>query len=1688
MPLSLFTIPSSDGIEFGLTIKYHSQLVAPPAFARTSGAQPAIRHSDERRHFLGFGWTDSFGDRLMLTARGLHSSTKTWVSIRGVVTFVQAAGAWKSTSGRFELIDRGVNDSFGRWMVRTTDTHAPRQVWTFEEVTYTSLDNFSESVGRLRRHALTSGGADVQGFYGYNVNWSSSGVISNIVDSLGRELIYSYSAGAPYEAVTSVSYRPAPGASSSVVAEFFYADGRRLLDRVTRTGVGGYTRFLYWQNAPTSCLGCNDLLTDVIVNKTNAPTTPAAQAPLGSSEVSLEHHDFQPTTDGTRPLVLRTAGPSEAYAYEWDQGTSSGIQFDLLQPLGGCAAGCSAGSMCRAIDQTCYVANRLSWETGHRLPKTQHGADQTSSFGSGNPRSLDLAYEPTTGAPTRSIDPAGIKSTFGHDSKGRIRCIVHGDNDDNAFATPTQPDTSACAGPGTAQVVSVVYGAGSSGCAGGTITKTTPSLLAGSVTEVQCLDVYQRAIGVTTTGYTKDVNGTLIQQSRTSTTTYDAYGRVVESNGPLNDAVALDKTSTSYHAYNSTSPHDFGRVHQVTKYVGTSTSSIALTTTYSEYDRFGIPHRLVTPNGDHMTIVDSNQRLTWTMNEYRGVTGLSGTTVMELNGDGSVRSSKDPDGVCVTTEYLPGTRVPTRIRRSTTDCGVVPVATNTGEVEIRTYVNGDPRRLQSIERRTNGIAEFNYSGFTYDKHRRIVAADGTPENTALEFSFDYQDVLPRGTTAPGGPGPGAWRTDTTADGFGRPSNVSRFVDGSNRQTYDYAYSSSFSPRPTQMTRGYNGAATSISTFAYDDFGRLVQSVVPEAGVAGAPAPTRFEYDLADNMTRKRVGVGTSLVRTSLHSYDSLGRVTFIDHDTEHPVNCASASAGTPIQDEEYKYDSCPDPDRPASHTCTRAMGRLAIARVILQCGSSGQVIKRGRWYSYDQAGRPEAVSFATVTGSSIGPAAAMTSYYTRAGRLEMQYSPLNSMYGTQYMYNGGPRPVAVTTADTFSWEDIAVTLRYRAFGPLASMTTPVRQPSGASTRALKYTATFKSDDSLSDQTWNLEHATGAYVAPVSLLRQQLTHSASGILSYRSDLADSRSSRYYGYDALMRLVCEARGTSTTNPGATGQDCLNSSMRVAGLYSYGNGQGATSPSDARLTSFNRSDNDSGAACDSFNRCYVSPSTESVAYTSGSSQPQGVSRAASSLVLGHDAHGRRTFDYDNFDSVRSRRDYTYLPNGQLGSVSGQTPQGYAYSFSFRYDEQGRPLTISSLSDAYELYWDEADRLLAVQITFGSPRGSLQNPASAVRWHYHYLGTTLLAATREIVRTSSTDVKRLWAVSDERGFVYRLLDEQGATYWQARWDASGWRTFAGTPQPETWMPFGLPGQIVLGSTRVFRPTFDTSAQQDGTDAFASGAGGTWTRPPLALNQWRGYDPLAGAFLQPDPADVISRLQPEGYVLARNSPTVYYDRSGADSGRKFKSKHGFDITDDLFGVDFLGFQFDGCNEKERRELVRAAGYAFLAIGKCTQGVCGSGFSPVVKQRWLNAMFWTQKIVCPKLAEFSYEGVNYSLGVNGDYQRDGRRVLADIGGENIFSMRIVVSPAALTGPCLAQTLAHEVLHPALQSMAPGELKRGNPETTAWWAAIPWDMVDTAADYLDRLSLKNGIPSEMGHAAIVGTVAKCIECK
>ncbi|MEO7729720.1 MAG: hypothetical protein ABIY55_02025 [Kofleriaceae bacterium] len=345
--------------------------------------------------------------------------------------------------------------------------------------------------------------------------------------------------------------------------------------------------------------------------------------------------------------------------------------------------------------------------------------------------------------------------------------------------------------------------------------------------------------------------------------------------------------------------------------------------------------------------------------------------------------------------------------------------------------------------------------------------------------------------------------------------------------------------------------------------------------------------------------------------------------------------------------------------------------------------------------------------------------------------------------------------------------------------------------------------------------------------------------------------------------------------------------------------------------------------------------------------------------------------------------------------------------------------------------------------------------------------------------EVKRFWVISDERGMISRLVDEVGATYWQAHWDAAGWRHIEGRPS-DMWVPFGLAGQVIL----------------DGTEAGTVAAGQS-LRPAIALNQLRAYDPLQGAFLQPDPADQSGRLAPEGYLYGRGDYVERVDATGAYSkdldylNKKIpiRSRRSFD---------------DSCvnNSKSVYERLRdqeLINQIASDIDTCKNGSCGEPkIGANIKKQWKIALL-TGRYFCaystykkgvdPGKSAVTWDGAGWQVygpksdAYGGDKWVGMPRGIRAADGEvldnawartitpepDLYSRQTLVGLAPRDG-CWARMIAHEALHGVIDSM---------PITDAQLAVPP---------ELRGLTWGSGLLGD-GHSVIMGAsgLEECIRC-
>jgi hypothetical protein len=502
------------------------------------------------------------------------------------------------------------------------------------------------------------------------------------------------------------------------------------------------------------------------------------------------------------------------------------------------------------------------------------------------------------------------------------------------------------------------------------------------------------------------------------------------------------------------------------------------------------------------------------------------------------------------------------------------------------------------------------------------------------------------------------------------------------------YTSADQVLPTSVTTGDGTTLATTTSYVYDDFAEPVQFVGPDSGT------TRIAYDEGGRSVVRREGFGTSDQRTVQTTYDSLGRVVFVDHDLEHPVDCATASDGTPITDEEYFYDTCPTP-LPTDFTCgSFPAGHLTVARVKLHC-SSGSAFKRATWYQYGPTGRLATV--AVADDSTMGMPFLTQYEWTSGGRARKIGNPLSGAYGMKYVYDPTGQISEIRQTDAIESPYITA-VTHAPFGPIAGYTTGAL--SGGQAMVIE-TGRYL------DYSVQTKHAKrgGVIIGGFTYMRDETGR----VISRDSRWGGPAPlDRWYQYDRAGRLLCETTTSQT--------ECPDSGPALRTTLMYTNGQMGLAPN-------NRSRAVLAAGTG------VPPgATGNYSYSVGSNRLISVD----TLSLYYDAVGRRIKDDDSrfFDVNDDARTYTYLPNGRLGTIHGReavsTAAGtdyFDYTVAIAYDHLGRVFSWSYTTagapggdgiEQYVVHFDNSDRILAVTRSnslVGSNEGSRT-------WHFAYLG----------------------------------------------------------------------------------------------------------------------------------------------------------------------------------------------------------------------------------------------------------------------------------------------------------------------------------------------------------------------------------
>lgn len=270
----------------------------------------------------------------------------------------------------------------------------------------------------------------------------------------------------------------------------------------------------------------------------------------------------------------------------------------------------------------------------------------------------------------------------------------------------------------------------------------------------------------------------------------------------------------------------------------------------------------------------------------------------------------------------------------------------------------------------NGVT----STLTYDLRGRPLTATVSPGSSQSQYQFAY-DAAGNATkvTLPGG-----GYLQYAYDGASRLTSITN----SRGQLVTIGSDLNRDVTSRVITASAGGATTSQQTYAYDELGRLLQSI----GAAGATQTTSYVYDKVDN--RRQVTDARSKVWGT--TFDALNRVVAETDPESHSVQYAYAAN-----------------DQLTTHIDGNA---LQTTRVIDGFGQTIQETSpdRGvRTYWYDAAGR--------MTKLTDGDAEETDFAYDNAGRLKSKTFPGASWETQTYTYDsiaGGNKGVGRLTSLT----------------------------------------------------------------------------------------------------------------------------------------------------------------------------------------------------------------------------------------------------------------------------------------------------------------------------------------------------------------------------------------------------------------------------------------------------------------------------------------------------------------------------------------------------------------------------------------------------------------------------------------------------------------------------------------------------
>ncbi len=414
-----------------------------------------------------------------------------------------------------------------------------------------------------------------------------------------------------------------------------------------------------------------------------------------------------------------------------------------------------------------------------------------------------------------------------------------------------------CYGYDTARNLEIirVEGLPSSTVCNNTILTTTPAAPARRITQAWHA-TYRLPIGISettsagdrVTTFTYDASGNALGKSvsigsvmRSSSWTYDSFGRVLTATDPLNHT-----TTNSYYANNSSQGNNRGMLYSVTNAAGH-------TTTITSYNAFGQPLSITDANGLVTTMgYDARQRLT------ARVAGGE-TTSYNYDGVGQLTKVTMPDNSYLNYTYDGAHRL-------------VQIQDGLGNRVVYTLDNSGNRTQEDYIDPANALSRTR--GRVFDALNRLQKDIGgaTPSTQITQYGYDSNGNQ-NTTTDP--------LNRVTTQSYDALNRLLQVVDPFNGSAAPTKYEYDVQDNLTKVT----DPKTLATTYVYNGFNELTSQVSPDTGTTG------FTYDPAGNMLTKTDARGV----TSAYTYDALNRVTTIGYP---------AYGGDAAETVTYTYDTC----------------------------------------------------------------------------------------------------------------------------------------------------------------------------------------------------------------------------------------------------------------------------------------------------------------------------------------------------------------------------------------------------------------------------------------------------------------------------------------------------------------------------------------------------------------------------------------------------------------------------------------------------------------------------------------------------------------------------------------------------------------------------------------------------------------